>query len=42
VIWSDGKLEWYHLDHRHRDDNKPAVVYPNGSVEYWDMGNRVG
>ena len=40
VIWSEGTLEWYKNGILHRT-NRPAIVRPDGSEEYWINGNRV-
>ena len=30
--------EWYQNDELHRDNGKPAVIYPNGSRSWFENG----
>ena len=39
IVWSDGLCEWYKDGVLHRGNDKPAVVYPNGTdVSYYVNG----
>ena len=37
--WPDGKKMWTRDNLKHRDGNKPAVIFPNGEEYYYDYGN---
>lgn len=32
---------WYLNQEYHRDDGKPAIIYPDGSMEWWVHGKRI-
>lgn len=37
----DGGLLWFNAEgKKHREDDKPAVIHPDGSIELWDSGAR--
>jgi hypothetical protein len=35
VWYGSGHLEWWYKGHRHREGGKPAIIRPDGRVEYW-------
>jgi hypothetical protein len=37
----DGTKMWYKDGLLHRDNNLPAVIYPDGNIEYWLNGDRI-
>lgn len=41
TVYKDGTRIWYDCDReRHRDHGLPAVIYPNGTREWWSHGKR--
>jgi len=41
VIGRDGTKEYFIKGIRHRGDGKPAVIYPDGRLEYWENGKLI-
>lgn len=42
VVYFDNYLVWKNkLNQYHRDYNKPAIVFPNKTLEYWINGEKV-
>jgi hypothetical protein len=37
---TDGTLEWFKNGNRHRDDDKPAVIYWDGSLTWYKNGEQ--
>ena len=41
TIKNDKEVTWYFRDGRiHRDNDKPAIIWKNGSISYFNMGKR--
>ena len=42
IVWKNGTKQWkkMNVSNFHREDDLPAVIYPNGDVEYWVRGLR--
>lgn len=40
VIFTNGQKEWYKNNQIHRR-KLPAVIYPDGTTEYWENGIRI-
>jgi len=41
VVQRDGTQEYFIKGIRHRAGDKPAVIYPDGRLEYWEEGNLI-
>lgn len=40
VIFANGQKEWYMNNQLHRS-KLPAIIYVDGTVEYWENGRRI-
>jgi hypothetical protein len=41
VIQRDGTQEYFFQGIRHREGDKPAVIFPDGKLEYWENGKLI-
>ena len=41
VILQDGTRMWYHYGKLHRTLHRPAVIFGNGKLEYWEDGTLI-